>query len=111
MQYWLQTLSDMLGWHKTNWGLDSVSQVLPAVFTLNLLRCVGLSRDLCTISRPDRAWGLDFVYQVTHALQPFAGYVGLTKKLHHWGHHGGHVTWLQFKDQEQKWEQDLLGFL
>ena len=44
-----------------------------------------LSRDLCTTSRPDREFGLDFIYQVTHVIltSNFAGYVGVEKKLHH----------------------------
>ena len=44
-----------------------------------------LSRDLCTISRPDTEWGLDFVYQITHALltSNVVEYVGMTKKIHH----------------------------
>ena len=42
-----------------------------------------LSRDLCTIFRRDREWGLDFAYQVTPALltSNFGGYVGIAKKL------------------------------
>ena len=59
----------------------------------------------------DRECELDFVYEVTHALltSNFVGDVGVAKKLHHWGHHGGHAIWLQFKDKKQKWGQDLLG--
>ena len=43
-----------------------------------------MSRDLCTIFRRDRGWGLDFVYQVTPALltSNFARYVGVAKKLY-----------------------------
>ena len=34
-------------------------------------------------SRPDREWGRDFVYQVTHGLlaSSFAGYVEAAKKI------------------------------
>ena len=105
----------------TKWEPDLVSQILD--FKLNQM-CWGdkgitsirsscLLRDLCTISRPDREWGLDIIHEVTHALliSNFAGYIGVPKKLHPWRHHGGHVTWLQFKDQKQKWDQDLLELL
>ena len=72
-----------------------------------------MSRDLCIIYRPDREWGIGYVHQVTHPLltSNFAGYVGVATKLHHWGHHGAQVTWLQFKDQKQKWDQNLLGLM
>ena len=42
-----------------------------------------LSRDLCTISRSDREWRLDFPYQVTHALlaSNFTGYVVVAEKI------------------------------
>ena len=145
MQYWLQTLSDMLGWHKiwiddfimvTTWpryNLQTrykmrtrfcISSSTSSIDFKLWQMCWGdkgitsitsswLSRDLCAVPRPDGERGLDFVYQVTHVLltSNFAGYIGVAKKLNHWGHHGGHVTWLQFKDQKQKWDQDLLGLL
>ena len=58
-----------------------------------------LSIDLCSIPSSDREWGLYFAYQITHALfytTNFAGYVRVTKKLHHWGHYG---TWRNFKSR------------
>ena len=41
----------------------------------------------------------------------FVGYIGVAKikRRNHWVHHRGHVTWLQFKDQKQKRDQELIG--
>ena len=61
-----------------------------------------LSIDLCSIPSSDREWGLYFAYQITHALfytTNVAGYVRVAKKLHHWGHYGGHGTWRDFKSR------------
>ena len=45
--------------------------------------------------------------QVLHALltSNFVRYVRVTKELHSWHHHGGHVTWVQFTDKMENEEQ------
>ena len=47
------------------------------------------------------------VSQVLHALltSNFVRYVRVTKKLHSWHHHGGHVTSVQFTDKMKNEEQ------
>ena len=97
------------------WGLDCVSQVLPVALTSNCVRYVGVMVVAWLVYNFQTGTRIRtrFLYHVTHTLltSNFAGYVGFTYKLHHWRHHGGQVTWLQVKDQRQKWDQDLLGFL
>lgn len=55
-----------------SWGDKGITSVTSSM----------LPGDLCTISRSDGEWGLDFVYQVTHALltSNFARYVEVAKK-------------------------------
>ena len=45
------------------------------------IRSSWLLHDFCIISRTDREWGLDFVYQVIHALSNFAKKMGLKKAV------------------------------
>ena len=135
MRNWLETLSDMLGWHKIwigdiiplttwpctiyrpdgKWGLDSVSQVLPVALTSDCVRYVRvmvvawLVYNFQTGTRIRTRFCISCYTQLLTS--NFAGCVGFTYKLRHWRHHGGQVTWLQVKDQKQKWDQDLLGLL
>ena len=75
------------------WGPDFVSQVLYALLTSLLT-----SRDLSTNYRPDRKWGPYFVSQVLYGVLTtnFVRFARMTKDLHPWHHHGGHVAWVQF---------------
>ena len=99
------------------------NQSLPAVLTSNFVS-VRLTKELhqwrhhgChvtfTVSRPDREWGLVFVYQIAHTLltSNFSGYILMAKKLTSLRASWWHMSWLQFKDQKQKSDQDLSGLL
>ena len=90
MGYWLQTLSDMLGWQK-NYFHDIIMVVMW----------------LDTIYRSERKWGPDLVSQVLHTLltSNFVRYVKVTKELLPWHHHGSHVTWVQFTDKIENEDQ------
>ena len=125
MRYWLQTFSDMLGWHKI-W-IDDVIMVTPwprynfqTRYKMRTRLCISsstyridfklgqmswgdkgitpitsswLSRDLCTMSRPDSEWGLYFVVEPGSKV---ARYLHLTGPQLHWNSQKLHMPyWLQ----------------
>ena len=86
IRYWFQTSSDMLGQQKNYIN----GTIVPSLY----------SSDLGTTYRPDTKWESDFVSQFLCVIlnSNFVRYVGVTRDLHQWCPHDGHLTRKQFRD-------------